>query len=286
MTEAAAGLNLRATLRVRNNDLVAAREQLHMTQAELAKSVGIPVQHLQALEALRFKRRAIPECARKVAQFLELDPERVVPLGAEGIDIESTVSAVAFVPTERLLTVAGDRLQIAGPEELVGAEDLRSKIRAAIDRFPPKIARIVKSRFGLDGEAKTFAEIADEERLSRERVRQILCKFEREVRGYMGGGHRSPAAAELHRLYREVEYSDKPVVRRVKPVRLDHDCKAEAGNWEWVVRRDRWEQRCRRCQTLVAWKHSDEWRDKRKADAEATWARISRNCSLPESLKL
>jgi RNA polymerase sigma factor (sigma-70 family) len=79
-----------------------------------------------------------------------------------------------------------DARQIAGPEKppwesLIRAESVMA-VRNALDRLHPRFVRILRLRYGFDGESLTLAEIGRREHLTRERVRQLEAVAERKLR--------------------------------------------------------------------------------------------------------
>lgn len=59
--------------------------------------------------------------------------------------------------------------------------ELAERVREAIDRLRPREARFVRLRHGFDGHPRTLEEIGQAERLTRERVRQILVHAEAQL---------------------------------------------------------------------------------------------------------
>jgi len=60
------------------------------------------------------------------------------------------------------------------PIEILIREEWVARCRQMVGNLEPRTARLVRGRFGLDGEPKTLAALGEQEGLSRERVRQLV----------------------------------------------------------------------------------------------------------------
>ena len=76
-----------------------------------------------------------------------------------------------------------------GPEESAAQSVLRIAIDRVFERLPPREARVLRMRYGLDGKKPhTLKEVGDKLGVSRERVRQIESRAKRRFRRYAPHG--------------------------------------------------------------------------------------------------
>lgn len=68
------------------------------------------------------------------------------------------------------------------PAGILAREEMETLIRAAIDTLPSKDARILRLRYGFDGDTKTLEQIAEVFGLTRERIRQRQESAEEKLR--------------------------------------------------------------------------------------------------------
>lgn len=62
------------------------------------------------------------------------------------------------------------------PDEAVHAASRAEAVRAAVDALPPKLATVIRKRFGFDGDPMRLHDIGVQMGLSRERIRQLECE--------------------------------------------------------------------------------------------------------------
>ena len=108
------------------------------------------------------------------------------------------------------------------PHEEQLRDEQTSLVRAAIDRLKPRHRKYLRLRYGIDCEPQTLEEIGKGERLTRERVRQVLMKAEERLR-YMlhrdlGLAGTAPSAT-IAPWPSEVDARNRPAAERSKPRR-------------------------------------------------------------------
>jgi len=160
---------LRLTLRVRNNRLIAAREALGLSAREAAARMGVSYQRLLEYEGLRlsplgahnsWKKAALRICAfygATVEHFWSeavmavVEPVRTVEV--DGMDVARLTAPVdlAALPSD-----------VDVEDEFLRAEQSQ-KVREGVemlDKLDPRVAQVIRLRFGLDGEEpKTLNEV-------------------------------------------------------------------------------------------------------------------------------
>ncbi|MGH9867626.1 MAG: sigma-70 family RNA polymerase sigma factor [Candidatus Polarisedimenticolia bacterium] len=161
--------------------------RLPQKQANLLYRIGKTISAL----TLELERQPTPD---EIAERLEIPPEEVLSLLRVADD---NVSLSTVIDEEHDFHLA-DKLEqsmMPSADSLLLKSSLKTLLHAAMDELDPKEEKVVKLRFGLDGEEpKTLKEIGEMMNLSRERIRQIeaqaLDKLNRsqkcqQLRGYL-----------------------------------------------------------------------------------------------------
>lgn len=183
-------MRLRATVRVRNDAMVAARQAARWSQADLAREAGTSVNVVQRLEALDYSQPGTVAATADVAMALGLAQADVLPPDLVGERVPTTMVCISEVPTDRLLAARSERLALPAPDEALIAEETRAALRAAVDalaREPERgierrgtrarMARILRRRYGLDGRPPaTMDEIARCENISGTNVANLEAR--------------------------------------------------------------------------------------------------------------
>jgi RNA polymerase sigma factor, sigma-70 family len=94
-------------------------------------------------------------------------------------EVDFMKSAVAEIDHRRFLPLVAARRLALPPsaEDGVIHSELKDTLDAVLDTLTPREAKIMRARFGLDdGNEKTTQEVALEQGVSRERIRQIEAK--------------------------------------------------------------------------------------------------------------
>jgi RNA polymerase sigma factor (sigma-70 family) len=211
-------MKVRATLRLRNDALLSAREKRGLTQKATAEGSGVPIHILSGLERLQYDAdkyfadavrylqgegisdrsyyeqdlvvsgargvKTVVNCARKIAAFLELELEEVLPsLG--GVQIRD-VTKVAEVQPEQLAALCAGvgshtKRLACNPTESAERSEGHDLLNQAIDALGERTAFVLRKRYGLGCEAASLREIGEEIGLCQESVRQIECKGVRDL---------------------------------------------------------------------------------------------------------
>lgn len=171
---------LSVEVRVRNNLIRQRREELGLSQVQLAEKAGVSIFSYGALERMtRLPRTASGEwtrSARLLASFFNVRPGDLFP---------STICDFGMPVMTRL--VDSDEFVQLGqahlpPVEPPGSEleheQLRERIGEALATLSDREANLVRRRYGIDTvqDGATLEELAQDNGVSRERVRQIIYK--------------------------------------------------------------------------------------------------------------
>ncbi len=206
-------MRLRATVRVRNDKMLSARERLGLSQRALAELAGVPTTVVGALESMRYHwlGRAAYERARAVAVELGIAPEDVLPLELEGknacldavrlVDASPNALGTASMNNPRLIAMAPDDVLAAKEDTAIflsraeaaflhrprmygcrrhEVRDWKCKDCCITDKNVAARNRILaiewdvlRRLFGIGRDEQTLEEAGRDLKLSRERIRQM-----------------------------------------------------------------------------------------------------------------
>ncbi len=174
-------IDVRASLRLRNDRILKARESLGLTQVGCAAAAGIPSYLLQALE--KFDCYGIEHGNRRwtqvhqLAEFLGLEFDDVAPPGVIGRKARADVTRVASVGTEGLLGLGRSAQRIAtDPLAKLITRSQREEVERGLGVLSKRQSTVVRGLFGIGGPVQTHEAIAKRLRVSRTRVSQIRNK--------------------------------------------------------------------------------------------------------------
>lgn len=177
-------MDLRATLRLRNDKMIAARERLGLSQKQVAELAGVHVCIIGSLESLRFADvfGNSAQKASRVAGVLELEPEDVMPAELVGKSIQTEHVRRFSAPVASLLPEY-NRFNLPSPSDAAAEGELSDSVDRVLRTLTNREREILKVRFGfgLDGETMSLEAIAKTFGITRERVRQIEAKAIRKL---------------------------------------------------------------------------------------------------------
>ena len=172
-------MRIRATLRLRNEAMLAAREALGLTQKALADQAGVPLATVAAFERMDYTGRRVWEKAREVALVLGQDLGLVLPPECAGQAHPHTFVRVAELEPSQLESLHRSVMRkLPGPSEALEAKELASVVRQALSDLTYREREILAMRYGLgdDGYTYTLEEVARIFEVTRERVGQVERK--------------------------------------------------------------------------------------------------------------
>ena len=181
-------MRIRATLRIRNDKMISARQAFDLSQKDLDLIAQVPRGTTAFFEKLNYRYRtslaSILDHAEKIAAALGVPVVNVYPPELQDQEIDSEFVRVGDISEQALLE--GRKMwakALPGPLEVAEQHDLSKKIEEALDTLPWKQAAIIRKSFGLEGEPPmTTSELAKEFNLSRARVFQIRQTAVRKLR--------------------------------------------------------------------------------------------------------
>lgn len=162
--------------------MVSARERLGLTQVECARGAGVSPRWVAEFEALHYGRCTTESrrvAASKIAAFLELLDEDVLPPTLDGRHLETERVAVTVVDNSRLLAAVDAqraRLIEASPDEVLAESEGRKKPQ--MSALTEREQTSIEMHFGTGIDAREYSLLQIGERIgvTRERARQIILK--------------------------------------------------------------------------------------------------------------
>ncbi|MCA9341621.1 RNA polymerase sigma factor RpoD [Candidatus Saccharibacteria bacterium] len=161
------------------------RQAITRAIADQARTIRIPVHMVETInKLLRTQRRMTQEMNREptieeLAKELEMEPEKVEYVIKIKQDIQSLDAGVGRDGEEEDSTLA-EFIQdedSATPEEAASNQLLKEQVQEILSTLSDREQKIVKMRFGLDGDkSHTLEEVGQEFAVTRERIRQIEAK--------------------------------------------------------------------------------------------------------------
>jgi len=181
--------NVRLEARLKNGDLVGAREQLGLTQTDVAKSIGISSTYYSRCENMI----SYPsqEIQAKICGFYRdngvfLFEDDVFP--EELRKIKSTKRVVEReIPKSKLVslsTIIQEDLPCpkSGPQNILEMEELKRKMEKVLDTLTYREGEIIKLRYGIeDGNHYSSEEVGRKFKITGSRVREIEAKALRKL---------------------------------------------------------------------------------------------------------
>ena len=176
------GFDLRLEARLKNAQLVSARERLGLSAKEAVKKIGISYQTLWDYENLRSY--PAPKTQHKICEFYRkqgffIFEDDVFPEELRQVKLQPKYIAESSVPLDRLISLyyRDRRLLPASsdnPEQNLIAQELAQKVNELLATLTPRQAKVIRARFGIgDYGPKTLEEIGQDIDLSKERIWQI-----------------------------------------------------------------------------------------------------------------
>ena len=166
--------------RLYNKNLKKVIEDSGLTAAQIQKKTKITQHYLSKI--INFRRNPNENEQIKLAILFEKPIDELFPENYD--EVYQRIS-----PLKRKAEIKIDTLQLDSPEVLAlesgdppldeSAENalLKEKIKLALKDLDPRAAKIIKLRFGIDGNGTmTYEEVGKEFGLSKERIRQIEAK--------------------------------------------------------------------------------------------------------------
>jgi len=201
------GFNIRLEARLKNAELVGAKEMAGLTATEAAKRIGMSYVYYLNCESMR----AYPgeKIQRKICEFYRnsgvfLLEEDVFPKELKKLDLKRKYIGEKTIPKVELLSLSTSEFDrkllpvVEGEaEKKVEYNELRAELNRILSKLSHRQEQIIRMRFGIDEEPKTQEEIGKIFDVSKGRIGQIeekvLRKKEfRKLKSFWKGYFRNP----------------------------------------------------------------------------------------------
>ena len=175
----------RVTVKVRNARIINALAERGEVVGQIAATkIGVSYAKLLALSNITLspvdaEGNIIPEVL-KLCDYLNKMPlelfsvEQIVPLKTNTAELDMSLDEV-----EMLMLPASER---PDPELLFANGQFNNAIKYALETLPPREAKVLQLRFGIDCEEHTYEGLGQIMGISKERVRQIEASALRKLR--------------------------------------------------------------------------------------------------------
>lgn len=164
---------------VKNNVILRAMKNAGFESAsQLAKAIG--VHPTQVGEIMNFKKSAvgrrgkIREIVERISAALGVTPEELFP--KENFALPLVKNTAEIEASLEDIQTLDSRIKNTNPLALLEDADRKRNVREVLATLPEREEEIIKARFGIDCEEKTLDELAQEQGITCERVRQIESK--------------------------------------------------------------------------------------------------------------
>lgn len=177
-------MRIRATLRLRNEHMLAARKTLSLSQSRAAAFCFMPLKNYRDLELFQYDHPKVAVFARNVADLLGIPVEQVLPSELAGTSIESTVTRFTDMEPGQLSALSCQAQKaLPAPDAEMDAEEIKIAISRVLDTLTFREREIVKLRYGIGGGyTYTLEEVGKRFKVTQERVRQIEMRAIRRIK--------------------------------------------------------------------------------------------------------
>jgi RNA polymerase sigma factor (sigma-70 family) len=184
---------LELTVSVKNNRLKERRLEMKLSQAEVAKRIGIGASNYSRLEGLRMSpfskdinNRYWTSTAQKISDFFSVPEEELFPEMVTRITAPVSVKKVDSADICSLLSVRDVASRLL-PSDVIEQQELTGLLDNAMQKLSPRERLVIARRLGLNGEeALTLKKVGKTLGLSQERVRVIETMAMRKIRYAVG----------------------------------------------------------------------------------------------------
>ena len=166
------------------------RQAITRAIADQSRTIRLPVHMGDAVSRFRGTVQALNQDlgrrpkVEEIAEAMNVQPEKVEQIMSAAQRTLSLETPVGQEDEARLGDLIADEMATS-PEQAATEELLRRDVEQVLGMLTPRERKVLKLRFGLegDGHQHTLAEVGDELGISRERVRQIEGQALHKLRG-------------------------------------------------------------------------------------------------------
>lgn len=177
---------IRATLKLQNDKMIAARVQLGLTMNQLAERSGVPIRDVYELQRLNYSVSRAEDKATALSAVLGIPADDIVPPDAAGKKCESTFVRRFNANAGELIELRNNRNVLPDPCEMAAQNERDTELPAAFKAILATLTyrerEIIKLRFGIGHDhTYTLDEVGRIFKVRRERVRQVEAKAIRKM---------------------------------------------------------------------------------------------------------
>ena len=163
------------------------RQSIQKALAEQGRSIRLPHHASERLRQLQKARRVLAQKLERQPTYDEIAAETGVPVAKVRHLLEISEEALSLdTPSSDGESAVGDTIEcetLERPDAAVTTLARGDELRAAVDELDPRMALVLRLRFGLDTpEPKTLDQIGNDLGITRERVRQLETRALGELR--------------------------------------------------------------------------------------------------------
>ena len=163
------------------------RQSIQKALSEQGRSIRLPHHASERLRQLQKARRALAQKLERQPTYEEIAEETGVPVAKVRHLLEISEEALSLdTPSGDGETAVGETIEcetLERPDAAVATLARGSELRLAVDELDPRMALVLRLRFGLDAaEPQTLDQIGSDLGITRERVRQLETRALGELR--------------------------------------------------------------------------------------------------------
>lgn len=171
-------MRIRATMKLRNDIVIRAREEVGMNQRDFASFAGVPMYVVCRVETLDFSKKIKEEHILKLATAIGVSPDLIVPPGVD-MKLPNEISVVRDLPPERLLSIPDrGKYVLEAPDEQASNQEELKALDETIDKFLSYREGVIV-RSAMSG--MTLKETGKRIKVCSEHVRHIYAKAMRKL---------------------------------------------------------------------------------------------------------
>jgi RNA polymerase sigma factor (sigma-70 family) len=172
-------MKLRATIQIRNEHMISARQEKGLTQLELASLSGVSCNLISCLERLQYPTKYRAEDILLIADVLGILPDEVMPEQLTGWRGKTKFAYTEDVPIDRLLEYEANVTKhylLPSPEITAEKNESMERMRLMVEDLDERRKTVITLRYGLSAKAGgpyTLAEVARKLNVTKQMIRVL-----------------------------------------------------------------------------------------------------------------
>lgn len=168
-------MQIRATVRLRNEAMLSSREMLGLSQTQLAEQCGLTQGYISRLERLDYPQELQYERVVLIANALGLTVDDIFPEKMQGWRGQTEFHKRTEMTCEQLIeSDRTERYTLPDPSEIAEGHDEIESIKGLLHLLTPRQHRTITLRYGLDdGKPLSVSESSKKMGIQRSAVTQL-----------------------------------------------------------------------------------------------------------------